>query len=298
MTEQSGERGFSLLLALWALALLAFLAIVVSQSSSRHARHIRFEMDLAKVDAAASGGVSLAVVDLMAGREDGGWKRRFPLGGPATSCQLEAGTVLSIAVADDAGKVDLNTASERLLTALLAGSGIDLGRARRLAAAIVDFRDGDNDKRPDGAEASDYRDAGLAHGPKNGAFEAVEELALVLGTTREDIDAIAPHITIFSGLTGVDPAALSPELKAVIAKGGTELGIATGGGDRLPAAFTAVSTRRVFTVRSQATAGGLVFHREAVVQLGDDRNTHRVRAWRRADRPLTDGSPATELPPC
>lgn len=298
MANQGSERGFSLLLALWALALLAFLAIVVSQSSGRHAQHIRFEMDFAKADAAASAGVSLAVVDLMAGREDSGWRRRFPLGGAAVTCRLDDATTLAIAIEDDAGKVDLNAASERLLTALLAGSGLDVARARRLAAAIADFRDADDTKRPEGAEAADYRDAGLAHRPKNAPFEVVEEVLQVLGMAREDADAIGPYTTLHSGLPGLDPAAVSPALKAVIAKGSAELGLATGGSDKLPTAFTAVSPRRSFTVHAQATTSGMIFHRIAVVQLGDDRNMHFIRAWRRADVPLDTGATAGELPPC
>lgn len=298
MVRGSGERGFSLLLAIWALALLAFLAIVVSQSSGRHARHIRLDLDLARTEAAASAGISLAIVDLMAGREDSGWRRRFPLGGPPTGCTLDEGTALYVAVEDDGGKVDLNVASERLIIALFAGTGLDVSRARRLAAAIADYRDTDESRRPDGAEAGDYRDAGLAHRPKNAKFEAVEELLLVLGMTRADAEAVGPHITLHSGLQGIDPAAVSPALKAIISKGSAELGIATSGGDKIPVPFTAVSTRRVFTVRAQAVSSGTTFHRLAVVQLGDDRNVHLIRAWRRPDQPM-ELPPMTEpQPPC
>ncbi|MFM9938948.1 MAG: general secretion pathway protein GspK [Hyphomicrobiaceae bacterium] len=293
------ERGFSLLLALWALSLLAFLAITISQSSGRHARHVRLAQDLARAEAAANAGVSLAILDLMAGREDGSWRRRFPPGGLPHACQLEDTITLAIAVEDDAGKVDLNAASERLLTTLLAGTGIDLARARRLAAAIADYRDADDVRRPDGAEANDYRDAGLARPPKNAPFEAVDELHLVLGFSREDVAAVGPHVTVHAGTTGLDPAVMGAALKAIITKGSAELGLATSGGERVPAQLTATSPRRTFTVRSEARAAGVVFHRESVIQLGDDRNTHIIRSWRRADQPLAGDAPAPEpLPPC
>ncbi len=299
--RKGGQRGFSLLLALWALALLAFLAILISQSSGRHARHVRLYLDLARADAAAGAGISLATLDLMAGREDGSWRRRFPPGGSPASCLFEDDVTLTIAVEDEAGKIDLNGASERLLTALLAGTGIELARARRLAAAIADYRDPDDIRRPDGAEAADYRDAGVANRPKNAPFESREELHLVLGLNRDDIAAISPHVTVHTNSAGLDPAAVGADLKAIITKGSAELGLATSGGERIPAPLTAVSPRRAFTIHSEARAAGVVFHREAVVHLGDDRNAHFIRGWRRADQSLVTASPRAgpaALPPC
>lgn len=301
MSKRAREGGFSLVLALWALALLAVLAVLIGQSSSRLVRHIRLERDLAIADAAAQSGIALGILDLMAGREDTGFARRFPPAGPPHHCRLDDTATLSIAIEDEAGKVDLNGAGERLLIALLAGVGIDLARARSLAAAIVDFRDGDDIRRPDGAETAEYRGAGLGSGPKNAPFDTVEELHQVLGMTADDVATLRPHVTVHSRLSGVDPAIMGRATRAAIVKGSAELGLGTDGGRRIAGEFTALSPRRVFTIRSEARTAGVVFHRIAIVQLGEDRGSHQIRAWRRADQPLVpEGLPVggAALPPC
>ncbi len=53
------------------------------------------------------------------------------------------------------------------------------------AAAIVDWRDADDDVTAGGAESQIYAQKSPAYAAKNAAFESIEELALVNGATRE-----------------------------------------------------------------------------------------------------------------
>ena len=300
--EHPRERGFSLLAAIWAMALLAFLAVLVVQSSGRHAAHVRLARDLAIAEAAADAGVTLAILDLMAAREERRRVRRFALGGAAVRCRLEDGVALAIAVADEAGRVDLNQADERLLVALVMGLGADRARARQHAAAIADFRDRDDSKRTDGAEAPDYRAAGR-DGPKNAPFAHIDELAQVLGLEPDDVARLRPHVTIFSALPGLDPGAASDALKEILARGAAEFGLVVGSRrDALPAAFAVASPNRVYRVSAEAHTAGAVYHREAVLQLGEARDAYDFRAWRRAGLPLLPAAMTAEevaaLVPC
>src|SRR6185295_507992 len=95
--------------------------------------------------------------------------------GTPYACSHEEAAV-EIAVTDVGGLVDLNMASLRLLEWLLLGHGLAAHRAAALAAAIVDFRDEDDQPTRNGAESAAYRAAGLRHGPKNAPFESVTEL--------------------------------------------------------------------------------------------------------------------------
>src|SRR5690606_37495032 len=69
---------------------------------------------------------------------------------------------ISIVISDEAGRIDLNTADVELINLLLMGLGLEKERSLQLAAAVLDFRDADDERHPGGAEAEDYRSLGLS----------------------------------------------------------------------------------------------------------------------------------------
>jgi type II secretory pathway component PulK len=79
---------------------------------------------------------------------------------------------------DEASKLNLNTASQSMLEGLP-------GMTAELAAAIIDWRDEDDEVTSGGAETETYQFRRPAYACKNAPFETVEELALVNGATRE-----------------------------------------------------------------------------------------------------------------
>src|SRR5262249_3196648 len=95
-------------------------------------------------------------------------------------------------------KVDLNQASETLLTALFQLAGVSQGRAQSLAAAVADFRDPDDQRRVNGAENKQYQSAGLSWGPKNSPFQSIDELQQVLGITPEIYRNVVDNITVYA----------------------------------------------------------------------------------------------------
>ena len=99
-----------------------------------------------------------------------------------------------------------------MLAALIAGLGASTTDATAGAAAIIDFRDRDSDTLPGGAEAADYAASGLKYSPKNAHFDSVDELEHVFGFTLERIKSLLPHVTVHSGMAGIDPASASPRL--------------------------------------------------------------------------------------
>jgi len=158
--------------------------------------------------------------------------------------------------------------------------GLPEDDAGRIVDAILDWRDPDALRRPNGAEEPEYRAAGLAYKPANAPFQAIEEIQLVLGMRPEIYRRIAPLITVFSRQPGVNPQLASREVLMAIPGVTAEqvdLYIAQRDAAReakLPAPvfpqagpYTA-GFSMIATVRSEARLeDGTVFAREAVAIL-------------------------------
>ncbi len=80
-------------------------------------------------------------------------------------------------IVDEAGKINLNAATLDMLNQLPGITG-------DVAAAIVDWRDSDNEATADGAESEAYLLLDSPYACKDAPFETVEELFLVRGVTR------------------------------------------------------------------------------------------------------------------
>ncbi len=88
------------------------------------------------------------------------------------------GTTPAYGLVDEAGKLNLNTATLDMLVQLP-------GMTDELAASIIDWRDPDDKVTGNvGAENSTYLALQPAYNCKNAAFESIEELAWVHGATR------------------------------------------------------------------------------------------------------------------
>jgi general secretion pathway protein K len=83
-------------------------------------------------------------------------------------------------------------------------AGVGGRDADAVTDAILDWRDPDDQRRPRGAERSDYERAGKV-GPRNGPFATVEELREVMGVTPELYRRLEPIVTVNCLQAGIDP---------------------------------------------------------------------------------------------
>jgi general secretion pathway protein K len=305
-----GQRGFALLVVLSALGLLAVVAAGFAHVARSHIRLAATAGASARAEALADAGAHIVVLDLVAARESGPANRRFTLDSTPFVCSIGDRATLTIVVQDEAGKVDINIAGPVLLRALVLGLGISTGEAA--VDAILDYRDEDDARRLSGAERAEYLAAGRVHGPRNGPFLAVEDLASVLGLTQADADRLRPFVTVHSGLSGIDASVAPRVLVDALARG-----LAGGGGESLldseadwgageppatlPPQLRGASTRRAFAIRAQARlAGGATFVREVVVELATSGATaFQLRRWHRGAASIPVAAPSAEtLPPC
>ncbi|NOT41700.1 MAG: hypothetical protein HOP13_14520 [Alphaproteobacteria bacterium] len=109
-----------------------------------------------------------------------------------------------VSVRPEHAKVDLNYADANLLALLFVSGGADQKRADALAAAIEDWRDGDDLLHVNGAERQQYAAAGLGYAPSNQFFRSPDELRLVFGLDPRLYDCVRPEVTILSQRQGVD----------------------------------------------------------------------------------------------
>jgi general secretion pathway protein K len=206
------QRGVALVLVLWVSVLLTVVASSFIVERRTETIIVRNSALLARAEAAADAGVHRGIYDMY--RSDNPperWKRD----GTVQEWSFDSIPV-RVELRDESAKIDINTASEPLLRGLLTSSGLNDADAAKLLDAILDWRDPDTLKRPNGAEEPDYRDAGLPYKPANSAFQAIEELQLVLGMRPELYRRLAPSITVFSRQAGVNPQIASREVLLAI----------------------------------------------------------------------------------
>jgi len=200
-------------LVVWVAVILSVIAASFIMERRTEAMIVLNSVSLARAQNAADAGVARAVAE--AYRNDpnatDAWKRD----GMPHDFAFE-GMAVRVEMRDESAKIDVNTASDALLRGLLLSIGLQDDEASRILDAILDWRDADSLKRPNGAEEPEYRAAGLTYKPGNAPFQALEELQLVLGMRPEVYRRIAPLVTVYSRLPGVNPQVASREVLLAI----------------------------------------------------------------------------------
>jgi general secretion pathway protein K len=207
----SKQRGLALVVVLWILTLLTLMAGSFATTMRRETSVSNAIKDNAEAQAAAESGIMLAEFMLSQSDAESPWQvdgtiYRLP----------RADGEIRLRILSEAGKVDINTASQVQLAAVLSSISADRRQQQQLLNAILDWRDEDDDTRTLGAERRQYRQAGLHYGPGNAAFQSLQELQLVLGMDQVMFTQIEPWITVYSDNEQVDYQAAAPELLALI----------------------------------------------------------------------------------
>lgn len=84
---------------------------------------------------------------------------------------------------------------ERLLQLLPIEQPLDVGTARALTDATIDWIDPNPDVEPDGAEDDEYTNRQPGYRPANFWFTSISELMAIKGYTAEIYAALQPHVT-------------------------------------------------------------------------------------------------------
>ena len=274
------ERGFALLLVLWGLILIGLIAASFQRETRSSVALARNAMESAKAEALADAGVQRALLALLDPNPATAWRSD----GTSYFFNFGEGRV-TVRIQDEGGKIDLNNAQPAMLMRLFQATGSDPAVARGLTDAILDYADRDSNRRPAGAEDSDYAAAGLTAGARDARFEHKEELLKVLGMNSAIYNTIASSVTVYSGKSDIN-LATAPELvlrtiPALGARQRDQIIAARSNGTLPPQA----SIETVTIIADALTAGGGQFIREAVARRsGEAGNPFQILSWRRAWR--------------
>lgn len=288
------QRGVALVLVLWALVLLTVIAGSFSFGMRTEAVLAQNLVASARARALADGAVHRGIYELLKPEIDAAkWK-------PDGKVHIwEAGDAkIRVVITGESGKLDINTASDVLLKGLFQSA--ELGEAESIALldVILDWRDVDDLRRPNGAELADYVAAGSKYTPPNALFATLEELQQVMGMSPALYRRICGSLTVFSGQQGINPALASRQV--LLAIPGVEASQVDAyiaqrqeyidSGQPPPpfpfaSGFASAGPDAAFFLRAEVKLGnGGFFVREAVVGLAQDRKRpFRIFSWKEGD---------------
>ena len=274
------QRGIALILVLWLTVMLTVIAGGFAYGMRNEALAARNTVSWAQARALADGAIHRTVFELLRP------KISPDVWAPDGSVHVwdDAGARIAVSAVDESGKIDLNTAPDNLLKGLLQTvGGLDADAAARLVDVIDDWKDADDLRRPNGAEAPDYQAAGLSYKPANAFFEAVPELQRVLGMTPTLYAKLADSLTVYSGQAGINPAYASRTTLLAV-PGATPEIVDTYLAQRrdalaaklLPPPFPVtgfvVGAINLWRIRAEVTmSDGVTFVRDAVLRVSADR---------------------------
>jgi general secretion pathway protein K len=201
------NRGIALVVVLWLVTILALQVSLFNLTVRDAASLGSNELAIARGEQLASSGIELAVAGIL----DPDPTRRWDAGRGPHVVRF-GGAVLKIVVSNEGGRIDLNAASEDLLSAALYPYARSPATTAQWVDRVLDWRDTDDERRPNGAEAGDYGRAGAAYRPRNGRFLHPLELGRVLGIPPEVARALATRLTVY-GIDGkINPLYASREV--------------------------------------------------------------------------------------
>lgn len=186
------ERGFAMVLVIWALILMTGIASGFSLAVRYQTRLGQDAIAELQHEAATTAAVNTALYRLNEGDEELRWQANgqwHTIHNPDSRVRVR--------ILAESGRIDINRAQRVLLTGLFEQIAPDYD-TDLLVDALIDWRDRDGNRQPNGAEAADYRDLGYAYSPANRPFRSVHELSRVVGYDAQLVRRLLPHITIHS----------------------------------------------------------------------------------------------------
>lgn len=270
---------------IWGIGLLSMMAVSLLWSGNVSYRLVRNVTDAAQMDLTVEAVINRTVLGLIDPRDDQRWR----VDGVAQEFNFGEARV-RVAIQDELGRIDVNHADAATLTGLFQWAGLDVAAASRLSDKILDWRDPSGLKHLNGATAEDYRTAGLAYRPRNGPFQSLDELQLVIDMTPLLFRRVEPALTVYSGRQFIDPQFAPPEVLAALTMNldsaasliSAQFNQADGPGTR-PGVIAPITRLwgRAFTIRADIKKSTGTASREVVVRIANNpAEPYWVLSWK------------------
>ncbi len=222
-TGAGTERGIALIMVLWVITVLMAIVLAFSFSTRTTTSSALAFKESTEEKFVAEAGIERGVMEIFYRKqnmnqpavegEEGIWR----IDGTPNVRTLSGGQAV-ISLMDEAGKVDINRATDVILKNLFSNLGIQEDQVNTIVDSIMDWKDEDNLHRINGAEDEYYMSLPRPYHAKNGPFDSLEELLLVKGITPELLYGNAQRrgvidlLTINSGTDKINPNAASKEV--------------------------------------------------------------------------------------
>lgn len=209
---KKGDKGFALVIVIWVLSLLSLMAGSFALTMRRESSVTAALKNNAQASALAEGALEQALFML----QHADPQRRWRADGRLYRFMGDEGAEIRVKIVAESGKIDINTANDNQLAALIKALTDDSWQQQHLLNCLLDWRDADDEPRPHGAEKKQYRDAGLPYLPSNRPFQSLEELQRVIGFDADLFSRLQAWITVYSGLKEVDLQTAPPEVLRIL----------------------------------------------------------------------------------
>jgi len=281
MADDDRQRGSIAIFALWGVALIFMLIAPVAFATRGELQIARNALAETRARLAAEAGTQLGLLRLLRRHDSSG----AAFDGTPQAWQ-QGSTRVTIAIADEAGKIDLNVAPLELLAGLFEAVGANHQAAGLIACNILDWR---------GDSGADCSEPGGAHAGRR--FVAPEQLAELPGVDEPLYDRVADDVTVATGASAIDPR-VAPRTVLLAIPGATPSLVDSflesramwrdlGADDSslVPSAaapYVMASPGRDYTITALAvTADGARYRADLQVRLtGRDTQPYQVLAWR------------------
>jgi general secretion pathway protein K len=261
----SGQAGFALVTVLWSIGLISLLGMAVMVGARYRTRTTVSVASYERMAVAAESAVNLAIVRTVATLPG----QTF---GPPLRCRMPGGESVTVSVEDEAGKVDLNTATPAILTRLFTALTRDPTAGNRIVERIVARRS------PAARQGSADQKQAPSQRPQ---FMTILQLDQIDGVSPQLLRVALPFLTVRSGRPIPDAIAVSPALRELLKL------------DETASPQTPAPAARELTVRADVAAThGARFIREALVSIGaQNGKPFIIHEWRRGDiHPASTGA--------
>ena len=179
MRVRPDNKGLILVAVLWMVVLMTSIVAIVGQTGRLNFKMATAALDETRCRWACRAGMEMAVGLLNEDLRDTDclmdlWSDNDE---DFNDVQLER-CAYSVRVTDEAGKLNINTATKEQLMGLPYMES-------EVADAILDWRDGDENPRSEGAEAGYYENLAIPYTIRDGALKTIRELLAVKGLTKD-----------------------------------------------------------------------------------------------------------------
>ena len=192
------SSGVALIIVLWVVTILSVIALEFCFAMRTEVNITKNFKEEVQLYAVAEGGVHRAIAELVLKHDQRiqqmrkGWigeelpleKKEWVTDGRLYSIPSDQG-VNEIRIMGEAGKVNINTVSEKTLRKILTQLGLEGETRDTVADSILDWRTPGDAHRINGAKDDYYQSLKEPYNCKNANLDSIEELLLVRGVTPE-----------------------------------------------------------------------------------------------------------------